>query len=69
MTASEKLAQRKYRRLPKNKRKLKIRAKKNAAAPSKNMSWSSKTRSYVKKDPSRRRKMKLVARMRKKRMF
>lgn len=49
------------------KRKQKMRNKKNAKAPTANMSWSTKTRSYVKKDPKVRRMMKLVAKFRRKR--
>ncbi|WGA02417.1 hypothetical protein [Campylobacter phage vB_Cj_QDYZ] len=66
MSVADRIAQKRYRKQPKIKRKLKIRAKKNAKAPSENMSWSSKKRGYVRKDPKLRRTMKLVAKLRRK---
>lgn len=55
-----------YRRKPKVKRALKIRRIKNAKSPNKNVSWSSKTKSYTTKDPKLRRTMKLVSKFRRK---
>lgn len=65
-SAEDRIKSKMYRRKPKVKRSLKIRRAKNAKAPNKNISWSSKTRSYTTKDPNRRRTMKLVAKFRRK---
>lgn len=66
MSAADRIKQKKYRKQAKVRRSLKIRSSKNAKSPSKNMTWSSKTRSYTKKDPKKSRIAKLVAKFRRK---
>ena len=66
MSMTDRVKQKRYRKQAKVRRTLKIRADKNAKSPSPNMTWSSKTRSYTRKDPKRSRIAKLVDKFRRK---
>ena len=66
MSMTDRIKQKQYRNKAKVRRSLKIRNSKNSKSPSPNMTWSSKTRTYTRKDPKRSRIAKLVAKFRRK---